>query len=83
MGFIFDSAEVNTQAQEWLAAKNDARPPNGKWNPRLPFAMDPVVYDFEINDNRGHRGAPNAGSSMTRRRCPSEYYAMMVPKLSG
>ena len=43
---------------------------------RLPFAMDPVVYDFEIND-RGTWAElkENADQPLM----PNEYYALLVP----
>ena len=48
MGFIFDPA-VRPEAQDWLQqmmleVKREAQD-------SVPFAMDPVVYDFEINDD--------------------------------
>ena len=39
----------------------------------LPFAMDPVVYQFAIND-RGTRAELSDDSHM-----PRGYYALMVP----
>ena len=44
---------------------------------RLPFAMDPVVYDFDINEQgTGARCSPAA-----RRLMPARYYALQVPEL--
>ncbi|ATC63171.1 UTP--glucose-1-phosphate uridylyltransferase [Nibricoccus aquaticus] len=42
----------------------------------LPFAMDPVVYDFEINENGSYATLRNAGAAMFS----PEYYLMMVPR---
>lgn len=72
MGFIFDPA-VKQEAQKWLqSAMTDTKRELEK---RLPFAMDPVVYNFEIND-RGTWGQLRTGESS---RMPNEYYALMVP----
>jgi hypothetical protein len=74
MGFIF-APEAKAAGQDRLAAmmretKNDLQN-------ALPFAMDPVVYDFEINAQgtvatflRGHAAL-----------MPSGYYSMVVPGL--
>ncbi|HEY6229055.1 MAG TPA: UTP--glucose-1-phosphate uridylyltransferase [Verrucomicrobiae bacterium] len=74
MGFIF-APGAKARGQERLAAimretKNDLQN-------ALPFAMDPVVYDFEINPHgtvatflRGHEALMPAG-----------YYSMVVPNL--
>ena len=42
----------------------------------LPFAMDPVVYDFEINEH----GSTAALLSGVEAMLPPEYYLMMVPR---
>lgn len=42
---------------------------------RLPFAMEPVVYEFEIND----RGTWGTFASDQSQRMSNDYYAMMVP----
>lgn len=72
MGFIFDPA-VKAEASKWLqetmlATKN-------RMQNRLPFAMDPVVYDFKIND----RGSWSEMLSDDQARMPAEYYALQVP----
>jgi len=71
MGFIFDPA-VKEQAQDWLqkAMVETKR----SMQTRLPFAMDPVVYDFSIND----RGTW-CEIYRTETRMPDAYYAMMLP----
>ena len=72
MGFIFDP-DVKSEAQLWLQqALLDTKK---KMQLRLPFAMDPVVYEFEIND-RGTWGTFESGNN---HRMPHEYYAMMIP----
>jgi len=72
MGFIFDPA-VKPHAQKWLqtALVKTKR----SMETRLPFAMDPVVYDFSIND----RGTYAELRTNTATPMPIEYYAMMVP----
>ncbi len=57
MGFIFDpprKAEAQDYLQELMAATKR------QLQDALPFAMEPVVYDFAIND-RGTRGRALAG----------------------
>lgn len=72
MGFIFDPS-VKQAAQDWLqtALVETKR----EMEDRLPFAMDPVVYDFTIND-RGTWSELRCDQSTPM---PDEYYAMMVP----
>ena len=48
MGFIFDP-RIKSQAQDWLAETMVKT--KRAMQHSLPFAMDPVVYDFKINDN--------------------------------
>ena len=72
MGFIFDPT-VKKEAQAWLqTAMVDTK---RQMETRLPFAMDPVVYDFEIND-RGSWGSFDR-DGVTR--MPDSYYMMMLP----
>lgn len=72
MGFIFDPA-VKRDAQIWLqtAMKETKR----EFDVRLPFAMDPVVYDFEIND----QGSWGELAGIDSARMPHEYYSLMIP----
>ena len=72
MGFIFDPT-VKCDAQQWL--KKIMVETKQQMQLRLPFAMDPVVYEFEIND-RGTWGTFDVSET---NRMPDEYYAMMVP----
>lgn len=71
MGFIF-APERKAEASRWLAAtmlETKRRLENS-----LPFAMDPVVYEFSIND-RGTQAGLYDDSHM-----PRGYYALMVPR---
>ncbi len=72
MGFLF-APPRRAQAAAWLEAcmlrtKRDMQD-------RLPFAMDPVVYDFAINDS-GTRAEFSAAGIM-----PRGYYEIVVPQL--
>ncbi len=72
MGFLF-SPQRKVQASQWLAEtmlKTKRRLENS-----LPFAMDPVVYQFEIND-LGTASYLSAEASM-----PRGYYELVVPSL--
>ncbi len=74
MGFIFDPA-VKTQARETLQTILTGT--KTQLVHALPFAMDPVVYDFSINDRGSvanwHRGS---AALMTPR-----YYPLVWPEL--
>ena len=43
----------------------------------LPFAMNPVVYDFAINENGTHASMLSAGTALL----PAGYYTLVVPQL--
>ena len=53
MGFIF-APERKAEAQERLAGRS-CRETRRKLEHALPFAMEPVVYDFAINETRHDR----------------------------
>ena len=73
MGFIF-SPTIKTEAQEWLQhAMLDTK---REMESSLPFAMDPVVYDFQIND----KGSWSKLRGENEESLPDSYYALMVPK---
>ena len=74
MGFFFDPT-VQKEARDWLlhALVSTKR----EMQMRLPFAMDPVVYDFAVND-RGSWAVLLSGESATM---PDGYYAILAPKL--
>jgi hypothetical protein len=72
MGFIFDPA-VRAEAQDWLQSMMlDVK---HSMQDRIPFAMDPVVYDFAINDN-GTYAEFRVDAEM-----PNGYRSLMVPDL--
>ena len=73
MGFMFNPA-VRDQAQDYLQEtmlKTKTRNQHA-----LPFAMDPVVYDFAINE----QGTVARLLTDQRALLPPAYYAMMVPR---
>jgi len=71
MGFIFDP-EVRDSARDWL--QTTMIEVKREIEDAVPFAMDPVVYDFEINEN-GTTAELSDGGQML-----SGYYAMMLPE---
>ena len=72
MGFIFDPAEKRV-AQDWIQAAMTST--KKRLEHALPFAMEPVVYDFKIND-RGSWAELLHGEAA---RLPAGYYSMMAP----
>jgi hypothetical protein len=74
MGFMFDPA-VKAEAQDWLSTAMVET--KREMQTSLPFAMDPVVYDFHINDN-GTYAELFAGNEAN---LPDRYYALMLPNL--
>ena len=70
MGFIFDPM-IRAEAQDWLQATMIQI--KRTMESSVPFAMDPVVYDFAINDNGTIAELRTDGD------LPKDYYAMMVP----
>ena len=74
MGFFFDPS-VQAPARQWLLETLVAT--KREMQTRLPFAMDPVVYDFAIND-RGSWCSMLNGEDATM---PDGYYAIVAPRL--
>ena len=74
MGFIFDP-EIKPEAQQWLGQTMvDLK---REMQTALPFAMDPVVYDFKINDNGSSAELRSGCDAMM----PDRYYALVLPEL--
>lgn len=73
MGFIFDPT-VKQAAQDWLS--REMVTVKRELETALPFAMDPVVYDFQINDQGTFAEFIPAQSAVL----PQKYYALMMPK---
>jgi hypothetical protein len=74
MGFFFDPA-IRKQARDWLLETLVAT--KRSMQDRLPFAMDPVVYEFEINDRGSWADLLEADSA----RMPESYYSILAPRL--
>lgn len=74
MGFIF-APHRKAEAQDRLQAIMSAE--KKRLESALPFAMEPVVYDFAINEN-GTTGSLHYAVDAP---LPAPYYAMMVPSL--
>jgi len=74
MGFIFDP-QVKQQAQERLG--QIMRESKRRIERAVPFAMEPVVYDFAINE-RGSSAELLAGPAALM---PPAYYTLTVPGL--
>jgi hypothetical protein len=74
MGFLFDP-RVKPQAQARLQAIMSST--KRRLEHAVPFAMEPVVYDFAINE----RGAWSELLEGGRALMPAGYYTLMVPSL--
>lgn len=74
MGFIFDPA-VKAEAQSWLGQTMVET--KLAMQTALPFAMDPVVYDFKINDDGSSAQLLTGEQAMM----PDRYYALVLPEL--
>jgi hypothetical protein len=74
MGFIFDparKAEGQARLQEWMSQIKR------ELEHALPFAMEPVVYDFAINEKGTWADLLEGPSGLL----PQGYYALMMPQL--
>ncbi len=74
MGFIFDPAR-KLEAQDRMRAL--MRETKHHLEDAVPFAMEPVVYDFSINEN-GTAAELLSGNATLM---PDGYYALIVPNL--
>ena len=74
MGFMFDPAS-KLEAQERL--QNIMLDTKRELEDAVPFAIDPVVYDFRINDRGTFAELLTEGASLM----PEGYYALIVPSL--
>ena len=71
MGFIFDP-QIREEAKDWLqGVMLDVK---HSMEATVPFAMDPVVYDFAINDMGTFAELRHDGN------LPRGYHALMVPE---
>jgi hypothetical protein len=76
MGFIF-APHRKTEAQDRLQAIMSAT--KKELASSLPFAMEPVVYDFTINENGTFADLLDGGSRAPL--MPKGYYLLLAPKL--
>ncbi|TWU04247.1 UTP--glucose-1-phosphate uridylyltransferase [Stieleria varia] len=74
MGFLFDP-QIKSQAQTWLGETMVRI--KREMQTALPFAMDPVVYDFQIND-QGSFAELFCGDEAAM---PDRYYQLVLPRL--
>ncbi|MDB6030380.1 MAG: UTP--glucose-phosphate uridylyltransferase-like protein [Verrucomicrobiales bacterium] len=74
MGFIFSPTKKRL-AQERMQAIMSAT--KRELQHALPFAMDPVVYDFAINENGTLAGLLKGPAALM----PQSYYAQVIPQL--
>jgi hypothetical protein len=74
MGFIFDPARKAEAQDRLLAVMSQTR---NRLDHALPFAMDPVVYDFAINERGTYAELAPGGTAPL----PAGYYAQTVPAL--
>lgn len=72
MGFIF-APDIKDKASQWLAETMVRT--KRELQTSLPFAMDPVVYNFSINDS-GTSSQMLVGEEAV---LPDRYYAQMLP----
>jgi hypothetical protein len=74
MGFLFSPGR-KPEAQDRIAAV--MRATKRELESSVPFAMDPVVYDFAINERGSVARLLERGDALL----PAEYYTLIVPSL--
>ena len=74
MGFIFDPC-VKQKAQDRL--QHLMSETKKKLEHAIPFAMEPVVYDFSINENGTIANLTEGNEALL----PEEYYTLLLPQL--
>jgi len=74
MGFIFAPARKAEAQQRLQAIMSETK---RELQHALPFAMEPVVYDFAINENGTFADLLAGGNALM----PAGYYALTVPEL--
>ena len=74
MGFLF-SPERKTEAQDRLS--DIMRETKRRLEHAVPFAMEPVVYNFAINERGTEASVLSADAALM----PAEYYTLAVPAL--
>ncbi len=74
MGFIF-APEIKKQAQDWLL--QTMLRIKKEMETSVPFAMDPVVYDFKINENGTFASLTKGDTALL----PIKYYTLLLPRI--
>jgi UDP-N-acetylglucosamine pyrophosphorylase len=74
MGFIFDPC-IKQKAQDRLQQLMSET--KKKLEHTIPFAMEPVVYDFSINENGTVANLAEGNEALL----PEEYYTLLLPQL--
>jgi UDP-N-acetylglucosamine pyrophosphorylase len=74
MGFIFDPC-IKQKAQDRLQQLMSETKKNLEH--AIPFAMEPVVYDFSINENGTVANLTESNEALM----PEEYYTLLLPQL--
>ena len=72
---FFVAPHRHDEFQERIAAI--MREAKGELDDALPFAMEPVVYDFRINPHGTLATLDSASEAMM----PSQYYALQTPRM--
>ncbi|HET6556575.1 MAG TPA: UTP--glucose-1-phosphate uridylyltransferase [Prolixibacteraceae bacterium] len=74
MGFIFDPSIKNKAQERLLQIMTQTKK---TFEHAIPFAMEPVVYDFKINE-KGTYASLNEGRSALM---PESYYTLILPQI--
>jgi len=74
MGFIFDPEFKPAAQDRLLEVMTETKK---KFENAIPFAMEPVVYDFSINENGTIAGLSVGKEALM----PEEYYTLLLPRL--
>jgi hypothetical protein len=74
MGFVFDPSSRDAAKERLQGMMSETK---SRLQHALPFAIDPVVYDFAINQHGTRAELLTAGAAMM----PSAYYPMTIPPL--
>jgi UDP-N-acetylglucosamine pyrophosphorylase len=74
MGFIFDPSSKNKAQDRLLQLMSETKK---KLEHAIPFAMEPVVYDFSINENGTCADLMSGMEALL----PPEYYTLHLPAL--
>ena len=74
MGFLFDPSEKSAAQDRMAAILSETKRGLER---AVPFAMEPVVYDFAINERGTEAALSRDGAALM----PPKYYALAVPPL--